>query len=651
MGDRRFLVALMLVMGVVIGTNMLFPPVVPDPAESADSTATADSGTADSGTADSGAADPGATTDPGATDPLPGLPAVPSLDSNAVDPGALDPDAAVADGQADGRPTDAQTIPVRDIVVEGPLYRFTFTNLGGRLTSARMLQFPSFQRDGSVELVPEGGEPLFGSRVLIGQDTLDLRGVAFEVIPEGGLQLSGGSGPQELTFRYNHPTADLGFEITYTFDPDSYVVGATGRQRGMDRGLLVTDMGSGIAFNELKEKDDLQFLAYVTNGDEAGIRATALSKAEGPQVLDGPFRWAAFKSKYFVSAAVAGDESNPDARFGGVLLGPVPVENQIPLAVTQGFATDGSFGFRAYMGPQDLAGLASLGENLENVNPYGWRFLRPIIRPFSGLITAMLIWLHQRLDLAYGWVLIMFGVMMRAVMFIPHHRATKAQLRNMEVQPKLKAIQEKHKDNPERLQKEMVKLYKEDGFNPFAGCLPMLLPWPVLIALFFVFQNSIELRGVPFWWLPDLSAPDPYYILPVFLGVSMFLVQWIGFRSVKDMNPQMKMMMWFMPLFMMILFMNFASGLNLYYSMANVAMLPQQWFISKERMKAHEKAAARKEASEASESSDEAEPVPVPDTDPPSGTPGSQKSKAGARSGSASRNRSKRRRKGTKKRR
>jgi YidC/Oxa1 family membrane protein insertase len=81
----------------------------------------------------------------------------------------------------------------------------------------------------------------------------------------------------------------------------------------------------------------------------------------------------------------------------------------------------------------------------------------------------------------------------------------KAQLRNMAVQPLLKEIQTKYKDQPEKMQKELMKLYKEHGFNPLAGCWPMLLPWPVLIALFFVFQNTIELRGVPFAWLPDLS--------------------------------------------------------------------------------------------------------------------------------------------------
>ena len=131
---------------------------------------------------------------------------------------------------------------------------------------------------------------------------------------------------------------------------------------------------------------------------------------------------------------------------------------------------------------------------------------------------TVLTYLHTQFSMGYGWVLIVFGVMMRVVLFPLNHKAMKAQLRNMAVQPLVKQIQDKHKDNPEKLQKEMMKLYKEHGFNPLAGCLPMLLPWPVLIALFFVFQNTIELRGVPFLWLPDLSAKDPFYVLHVLLA-------------------------------------------------------------------------------------------------------------------------------------
>ena len=246
----------------------------------------------------------------------------------------------------------------------------------------------------------------------------------------------------------------------------------------------------------------------------------------------------------------------------------------------------GTYGYQAYLGPIERDRLTAIGSDLQEVNPYGWRFLRPIIRPFVGLILAILNVLHDRLLLGYGWVLIVFGVALRVVLWPLNQKAMRAQIRNMAAQPLMQEIQAKYKNDPERLQKEMVKLYKEHGFNPFGGCLPMLLPWPMLIALFFVFQNTIELRGESFLWLPDLAAPDPLYLLPIFMGLSMFLLQFISFRSMEQSNPQMKMMMYFMPIMMVFIFFRFASGLNLYYATVNVATIPQQWLIAKERKKA-----------------------------------------------------------------
>ena len=112
----------------------------------------------------------------------------------------------------------------------------------------------------------------------------------------------------------------------------------------------------------------------------------------------------------------------------------------------------------------------------------------------------------------------------------------------------------------------------------------MLLPMPILFALFFVFQNTIEFRGVSFLWLADISLKDPFYILPIAMGLSMFVLSWVGMRNVPP-NPQMKMMAYLMPIVMTVALLNFASGLNLYYAVQNLAALPQQWLIANERAK------------------------------------------------------------------
>ena len=554
--EARFLLAIGLILLVLVGTNLIFPPVPsPDAGLSADSL----------------------------------VGGVPGAGAGALGEAVLDSGAG-AEALPTGAPPAAVEVAVdtlpseREVLVEGPLYQFRFSSRGAALLSAQLTSFPSLRSEGPVQLIPSGSSAL-GHRLVVGQDTLDLRSAPFEVSPSEGLRLSEGDSERTLSFSYRHP-AGLGFEVEYTFHPESYIVEAAGQVTGLDRSLLVTDLGAGVTFTEADSASEARLMAYVGNHLEEGIRSEPLERVDQPTVEQGPFRWAAFKSKFFVVAFLAGDETESNDVLGGLLVSPLPEPYRAQVAVTQVVGSDRSFDYRVFVGPQEFARLSALGSDLEEVNPYGWRFFRPVIRPFVGVIIGVLTFLHNTLNWGYGWVLILFGVLMRVVLWPLNQKAMKAQMRNMAVQPLLKEIQGKYQNNPERLQQEMMKLYKEYGFNPLAGCLPMLLPWPILIALFFVFQNTIEFRGVPFLWLPDLSAPDPFYVLPIFLAVSMFLLQLISLRSMGSDNPQMKMMLWFMPIFFGFLFMKFAAGLNLYYATANIATLPQQYWIAKERKRA-----------------------------------------------------------------
>ena len=162
--------------------------------------------------------------------------------------------------------------------------------------------------------------------------------------------------------------------------------------------------------------------------------------------------------------------------------------------------------------------LGRLGRGFDDVNPYGWPGFRTIIRPVAVGVRWLLVWMHEHLHLAYGLVLVCFGIMVRILLWPLNQKAMRANMQLQAVQPLMKDIQERHKDDPQKMQQEMFKLYKEYNVNPLGGCWPMLLPMPVLFALFFVFQNTIELRGASFLWLPDLSRPDPLYIIPVIMG-------------------------------------------------------------------------------------------------------------------------------------
>jgi YidC/Oxa1 family membrane protein insertase len=561
--EARFVLAIVLMLAVLVGTSMLFgPPPPPDEAPAPERITEEE-------------LPPEVPEPPDVVREAPGpadAPRIPGLAEPEAIPELSPPEEEVA-----------ETL----VRVEGPLYRYTLSTRGARVRSVELLRFESFTRPGPVELVAEEDLGLLGSRIVIEGDTVDLRELDFSVEPADGLRLRAGGEPATLTFVYRHPGQPFSFEVGYTFHPDAYLVDVAGRARGLERGLLVTDLGRGLALNEADLRDDLRAMAYVVNHLQNGVRSRDLDDVERPTVDNGPFHWAAVKSRYFVVAALPAMEAGGAEHLGGVVARPV-VEQEVPtaeVAVTQSLQPGGGFAYRVFAGPQDYGLLSALGHDLQEVNPIGWRFLRPILRPFVGAIMWVLVFLHETLAIGYGWVLILFGVMMRVVLFPLYHKSMRAQLRNMAVQPLLKEIQTKYKDQPEKLQKELMKLYKEHGFNPLAGCWPMLLPWPILIALFFVFQNTIEFRGVPFWWLPDLSGKDPFFILPVLLGISMFLMQWISFRTLDEVNPQMKMMMWLLPIFMVVLFANFPSGLNLYYLTANIATLPQSWWIANERQK------------------------------------------------------------------
>ena len=202
------------------------------------------------------------------------------------------------------------------------------------------------------------------------------------------------------------------------------------------------------------------------------------------------------------------------------------------------------------------------------------------------MIRALL-WMHKSLRLSYGWVLVILGVLIRLALWPLNQSTMRSSLKMQELQPKLAAAQKKYKD-PVQQREAIMKVYHDAGVSPFAGltgCLPALLPMPILFALFFVFQNTIEFRGVPFLWLSDISIKDPLYILPLLMGASMYVLSWIGMRNAPP-NPQAKMMGYMFPVMMTVVLLNMASGLNLYYTAQNIAALPQQWLLARERAKA-----------------------------------------------------------------
>jgi YidC/Oxa1 family membrane protein insertase len=231
--------------------------------------------------------------------------------------------------------------------------------------------------------------------------------------------------------------------------------------------------------------------------------------------------------------------------------------------------------------------MRALGRDFETANPYGG-FMQPIVQPFSTIVMRLMLWLKRVVRLDYGWVLVIFGFAIRIVLWPLNQSAMRSSLKLQRIQPEIQRMQELYKNDRMKQQQEIMRVYQEHGMSPFsplAGCLPALIPMPVFFALFFVFQNTIEFRGVPFLWLSDISLRDPFYILPVVTGASMFLLSWIGMRNMPK-NPQATMMLYMMPGMFTVFLLNTASGLSIYYLVQQIAAIPQQWMIANERRKA-----------------------------------------------------------------
>lgn len=477
------------------------------------------------------------------------------------------------------------------IVVRTSNATYRLSTRGAAPIGARMEEFRAYTKgDGKVELAREGSPLVSYAVVTGGRDTLSLDRTVFSVDSSA----RGAGGLPVLAFR-GALGADTAM-ITYTFSPDSYLVRVRGTVRSgasassAPKALLVS-LPSGFRSAEADTVEDERHLSFVVKTMRDDPESIDFSKLDStaPRVENGPLNWVASKNKYFLVALMSDTARSP---FAGAVFEGVPrVAKTMAISATgrvvQPLPEDGSFAFTLYMGPQEWRRLLALGREMQNVNPHGWIF-RPIVQPFITLIMRLLLWAHDFSRINYGWLVVIFGITIRLLLWPLNQSAMRAQLKLQRIQPELQVIQKKYRNAPEKLNAEMMKLYREhemSPFSPLAGCVPMLIPMPVLYALYFVFQDTIEFRGVSFLWMADISQRDPYYILPVLMAVSMFLLSWIGLRA-SPQNSQAKMMAYTMPVVMAVLFYRLAAGLNLYYAVQNLAAIPQQWLIARERAKA-----------------------------------------------------------------
>lgn len=352
---------------------------------------------------------------------------------------------------------------------------------------------------------------------------------------------------------------------------------------------------SGLSPTESYIKDDMNYAkGYISSGKDIN-KIDVRDEDEEPSVVTGSnINWIGTTTKYFGTCisplfTEKEDYSLLDAEVDGrdIIIDPQKEYNwrkfeiglKIPMYSNYDEVTHN---YQVYIGPLDYFLLKKYNRNYEGMVDLGMKYLRPI----SKLILLAFINLHKFIS-NYGFVIIIFSILIKIILYPLTKKSYSSMKKMQELQPELNELKEKHKD-PRKLQEAQMRLYKEKGVNPAGGCLPMLLQMPLLFALYWVFRNTIELRGEPFiWWITDLSMPDtvltlpfsiPLYgdqfnILPLLMGASMLIQQKM---TVKD--PKQKAMVYIMPVFMVLIFNKLSSGLNLYYTLFNLFSMIQQKF-------------------------------------------------------------------------
>jgi len=427
-----------------------------------------------------------------------------------------------------------------------------------------------------VQLGSDGNSILKYQLVTNGGQPVDLSHTAFQSARDGNI------------VTYSTPVAGGDVRIQYATVPDSFISHVTGTVAGAKNGsYVIVQLPQTFAATEPDTADDRNSLAFAfLTKREAARNVTFHSLDPGEkQLVEGPVTWIVAKSKYFVVGLLApkkGPEFTEATLVGGPRATKIATHATGTVVIP---VVNGTFAFDMYAGPQEWKKLNALGRDFDQVNPYGWAFVRPLMQPIATSVIRLVLWMHRALNLSYGLVLIALGLLVRLLMWPLYQTSMKTSIKMQILQPELTAVQNKYKEDPEKQRAEIMKVYQSHGMNPLSpllGCLPSLLPMPILLALFFVFRNTIEFRGVPFWWMSDLSVRDPYYILPLLMGASMYLISWIGMRNTPP-NPQAKMMSYIMPAMFTLFLYREAAGLNLYYATQNLATLPQQWHLSRTR--------------------------------------------------------------------
>lgn len=498
--------------------------------------------------------------------------------------------------------------PARLVTVRTDRYEATFSSRGGTLVRFRLLGFDHAGTDEPVELVSDASGAIALGFVPPQGAYVDTRSLAFTPVvagqPFAGDSVRATDGPAELRFETRVPgTAGRAgaIRLVYSFAPDSYDVGLRVEAVGTDvlarGGYDLTWNGALPLAEEDPKGETMQAGAYLRSGGETeSIHLTKPSRAE-PITRTGAVDWVAVKTKFFIAAVIP---ASPTVAEGAELTG-----QQVGEAGGSGFGQD--FAARLempdlaagqaqnvtlYLGPLELRRLATYG--LYDTVDFGFGAF--MTRPIARYVIAPTFAFLSTFIASYGIVIIVFALLVKLVLWPLTAASYRSAAKMRELQPELAALKETHPDDPQKQQEAMMRLYKERGVNPLGGCLPMLLQYPILIALWRFFQSTLVLRGEPFLWAPDLSAPDVILNLPfaipfygdyvsgftLLMAGSMLATMKLSQPSGNAVTGQQKAILYMMPAIFLLFFNGFPAGLSLYYLAFNIFSVVQQRMVNQQ---------------------------------------------------------------------
>jgi len=470
-------------------------------------------------------------------------------------------------------PSEIETTQAADrtISIDTSLYTAEFSSSGARLTSFKLKEYQNAADPQSPQVQLINADSLrYATLQTVGTEGFALaRDASYEVdLTSDSIELSDG-GKKTLQFRSITPS---GLEITKTFiiQDGHYSIDFATRVRNLATAPLTGDLELSLVkyWDDDADRPAYSFAGPVTlvGNDLEKVKVKKLDE-ETPTYTEN-IVWTSIQSKYFLDVIVPLQDSADQVRLSRE-------KDLIRNTLETGFFTlqpggAQQFEYFLFFGPKELDILKAENHQLEKAIDFG--FFQILSKPLLQVLTFFYGFLHN-----YGLAIILLTIIIK-ILFWPLTHKSYASMKSMQkLQPEMQKLRERFKSDKERLNKELMALYKEHRVNPMGGCLPMLVQIPVFIALYKVLLDSIALRHAPFaFWLTDLSAKDPYYITPLLMGASMFVQQKL---TPVSGDPMQAKIMTFLPVVFTFMFLNFPSGLVIYWLVNNLLTIVQQYYI------------------------------------------------------------------------